>query len=100
MVRIKLKALCHDIRHNCFLMSSLVQKFRKYGHAQYRGIVYGSMWKSNSCSAKIKFLFIIKLTSSQSLAIGSQRVRILISKGYRTHIIMMLETSNALQRET
>ena len=42
-----LKALCHYIRRNCFLMSSLVQKFnqrgpRKYGHAQYLGIVHGS----------------------------------------------------------
>ena len=25
-VKYGLKALCHDIRHNCFLMSSLVQK--------------------------------------------------------------------------
>ena len=45
--KINLKALCHYIRRNCFLMSSLVQKFnqrgpRKYGHAQYLGIVHGS----------------------------------------------------------
>ena len=38
-----------------------------------------------------------KLRSSQSSAMGSQRVRILISKGYRAHT--MLEMSNSLQRE-
>ena len=41
----EVKALCHNVRHNCFLMSSLVQKFnqhgyRKYRYAQYRGIVH------------------------------------------------------------
>ena len=50
-----LKALCHDIRRNCFLMSSLVQKsgYRKYGHAQYHGVVYGSLRRSSTCSVKI-----------------------------------------------
>ena len=53
-----LKALCHDVRQNCFLMSSLVQKsnlsgYRKYGHTQHYGIVYGSSRRSNACSAKI-----------------------------------------------
>ena len=49
----------------------------------------------NACSAKI--LFMIELKSSRSSAMGSQRVRILIDKGYRAHT--MVETSNALQRE-
>ena len=47
------------------------------------------------CSTKI--LLMIKLRSSRSSAMGSQRVRILISKGYRAHT--MLETLNALQIE-
>ena len=38
-----LKALCHDIRRNCFLMSSLVQKLKWVQEVwQYYGIVYGS----------------------------------------------------------
>ena len=49
----------------------------------------------NVYSAKI--LFMIELKSSKSSAMGSQRVRILIGKGYRAHT--MVETSNALQRE-
>ena len=81
-------------------MSSLVQKFnqsgyRKYRHAQYHGIVHGSMQRLNACSAKV--LLMIELTSSRSLAMGSQRVRVLISKGCRAHT--MLETSNSLQTE-
>ena len=47
------------------------------------------------CSAKI--LLMIELRSSQSSAMGSQRVRILICKDYRVHT--MLEMSNLLQRE-
>ena len=77
-------------------MSSLVQKsnysgYRKYGHAQYRGILHGSVRRSNTCSAKI--LFMIDLRSSRSSATGSQWIRILIRA-----IETMLETSNALQR--
>ena len=76
------------------LLNELISS-KIHGHAQYRGIMHGSMLRSNACSAKI--LFMIGLRSSSSSATGSQRVRILISKGYRTHT--MLETSNALQRE-
>ena len=48
-----LKALCHDIRCNCFLISSLVQKlnqsgYRKYGYTQYHGIVHGD----RTCAAQ------------------------------------------------
>ena len=53
------------------------------------------MWRSNTCSAKI--LLMIELRSSRSSAMGSQRVRKLIDKGYRAYT--MLETSNSLQRE-
>ena len=78
------------------LLNELISsKIQKYGHAQYRGIVRGSMQRSNACSAKI--LFMIELRSSRSSAMGSQRVRIQISKGYRADT--MLETSNVLQRE-
>ena len=48
------------------------------------------------CSAKI--FLMIELRSSRSTAMGSQRVRLPISKGYRAYI-MMLEMSNTLQRE-
>ena len=55
---LQLKALKHDIRCNCFLMSSLFQKFnqrgyRKYRHAQFHGVVHGSVRRSNVCSATI-----------------------------------------------
>ena len=94
-----LKALCNNIRCNCFFNELISSKigYRKYGHAQYRGIVYRSIQRSNTCSAKI--LLMIELRSSRSSAMGSQRVRIywLISKGYRAHA--MLETLNSLQRE-
>ena len=53
-----LKAVCHNIRHNCVLMNSLFQTsnesgYRKYGHTQYYGMVYGSSQRSNACSTKI-----------------------------------------------
>ena len=59
-----LKALCHDMRHNCVLMSSLFQKsnlrgYRKYEHAQDHGIVYGSSLRSNACNTKILLKLII-----------------------------------------
>ena len=62
----------------------------------FHSLVHGpSMWRSNACSAKI--LLMIPLRSLWSSAMGSQRVRILRSKGYRAY--KMLETLNSLQRE-
>ena len=56
-------------------------------------IAHRSMRRSNACSAKI--LAMIEL---RSLAMGSQRVRTLVSKGYRAHA--MLEMLNSLERES
>ena len=58
MKDVTLKALCHYIRHNCVLISSLFQKpnqhgYKKYGHTQYHGIVYRSLQRSNACIEKI-----------------------------------------------
>ena len=56
-----LKALCHYVKRDCFLTSSLVQKFnesgyRKNGHAQHHSIVHGSTRAfveiEHACSAK------------------------------------------------
>ena len=58
------------------LISSKIQLkwvYRKYGYAQYRGIVHGSMRKSNACSSKI-----LLVRSSRSSAVSNQSKRILI----------------------
>ena len=59
-----LKALCHDIhiRHNCFLMSSLVQMFNQRGTGSIT--VHGRMQRLNMCS--IKILSTIELRRSRS----------------------------------
>ena len=91
-----LKALCHDIRLNCVLMSSLFQKsnqsgYRKYWHAQYYGIVYGSLRRSSTCSMKILLKSSGEPRNLQRY--GRPKVRILISKGSRAD--MLLEMSSA-----
>ena len=77
------------------LISSKIQSMwvQKVWNTQYRGIVHGSMQRSNACSTKT--FLTIELRSSRSSAMDSQRVRILISNGCRAHA--MLETSNTLQ---
>ena len=65
-----LKALCHNIRCNWFLVSSLVQKFNREVWAHpVLCIVHESMWRLSACSAKIWLM--IELKSSQSSATGS-----------------------------
>ena len=95
------RGTCEAIDHNELIMfnkligsKNLISGYRMNGHAQYRGIVHGNMRRSNDVRCKAKILL---MRSSRSSAVGSQSVRILISKGYRAHT--MLETSNSLQRE-
>lgn len=68
-IKVNLKALCQVIRPNCFLVNSLVRD-RKYGYAQYHGIVHGStgMRMSNACCAKT--FAMVELTSLQSSLMG------------------------------
>ena len=87
--RSKLKALCHDKKPNCFLMSSVVQNSIKVGTgsvvtvARYLSIVHGSTWRSNTCCTKI--FTIVKLWSRLSSLMDSRTVRMMMSRGLRAY---------------
>ena len=53
-----LKALCHNINCNCFLMRSLVQKLIKVGTGSGYGVVHGRTRKFNRANAQAKLAIV------------------------------------------